>query len=73
MAEELQDQQWKSKVLLIGGFIGAAVGVGTTYLLVKQAERKGEPLRLGTGEGLRLGMLVLGMLRQVSSLGDKGD
>ena len=73
MAEELQDQQWKSKVLILGGVIGAAVGVGTTYLLVKQAERKGEPLKLGTGEGLRLGMLVLGMLRQVSSLGDKGD
>jgi hypothetical protein len=73
MTEELQDQQWKSKVLLIGGVIGAAVGVGTTYLLVKQAERQGEPLRLGAGEGLRLGMLVLGMLRQVSSLGDKGD
>ena len=70
MTEEYQDQQWKSKVLLLGGVIGAAVGVGTTYLLVKQAERKGEPLKLGTGEGLRLGMLVLGMLRQVSSLGE---
>jgi hypothetical protein len=73
MAEELQDTQWKSKVLLLGGVIGALLGVGTTYLLVQQSERRGEPLKLGTGEGLRLGMLVLGMIRQVSSLGDKGD
>ena len=72
MAQEIPDTQWKSKVLLLGGVIGALVGVGTTYLLVQQAEREGEPLKLGTGEGLRLGMLVLGMLRQVSSLGDKG-
>ena len=70
MEQELQDTQWKSKVLLLGGVLGALVGVGTTYLLVQQAERKGEPLKMGTGEGLRLGMLVLGMLRQVSSLGD---
>ena len=73
MAQELNDTQWKSKVLIIGGVLGALVGVGTTYLLVQQAERKGETLKLGTGEGLRLGMLLLGMLRQVSRLGDKDD
>jgi hypothetical protein len=70
MEQDLQDTQWKSKVLLIGGVIGALVGVGTTYLLVQQAERRGESLKIGTGEGLRLGMLVLGMLRQVSRLGE---
>jgi hypothetical protein len=70
MEQEFQDTQWKSKVLLIGGIIGALVGVGTTYLLVQQSERRGEALKIGTGEGLRLGMLVLGMLRQVSRLGD---
>ena len=73
MEQELHDTQWKSKVLIIGGVLGALVGVGTTYLLVQQAERKGETLSLGTGEGLRLGMLLLGMLRQVSRLGDKDD
>jgi len=71
MEQELSDTKWKSKVLLIGGVVGALVGVGTTYLLVQQAERRGESLKIGTGEGLRLGMLVLGMLRQVASLGAK--
>jgi hypothetical protein len=73
MEQELPDTKWKSKVLLIGGVVGALVGVGTTYLLVQQAERKGESLKIGTGEGLRLGMLVLGMLRQVASLGAKDE
>jgi hypothetical protein len=71
MEQELSDTKWKSKVLLLGGVVGALVGVGTTYLLVQQAERRGESLKIGTGEGLRLGMLVLGMLRQVASLGAK--
>jgi len=73
MGQELPEPQWKSKVLVIGGVLGAFVGVGTTYLLIQQAEREGETLKIGTGEGLRLGMLVLGMLRQVSRLGDKDD
>jgi len=68
-----EDTRWKTKALFIGGLIGALLGVGTTYLLVKQADREGEPLHIGTGEGFRLGMLVLGMLRQVASLGDRGE
>jgi hypothetical protein len=65
--------QWKNKVLVLGGVIGGLVGVGAAYLLVQRAEREGQDLQLGTGEGIRLGILVLGMLRQVSRLGDGGD
>jgi hypothetical protein len=68
-----QDTQWKTKALIIGGVIGALLGMGTAYLLAQKAEREGEPLKLGTGEGLRLGMLTLGMLRQVASLGERED
>jgi len=68
-----QDTQWKTKALIIGGVIGALMGLGTAYLLTQRAEREGETLKLGTGEGIRLGMLALGMLRQVASLGDKAD
>lgn len=68
-----QDTQWKTKTLIIGGVIGALMGLGTAYLLTQRAEREGETLKLGTGEGIRLGMLALGMLRQVASLGDKAD
>ena len=64
---------WKNKVLMIGGVIGGLVGVGTAYLLVQRAEKEGTEVQLGTGEGIRLGLLVLGMLRQVSRLGDGGD
>jgi hypothetical protein len=68
-----QDTQWKTKALVLGGLIGALLGMGTTYLLAQRAEREGETLKLGTGEGIRLGMLALGMLRQVASLGEKED
>ncbi|OGO21289.1 MAG: hypothetical protein A2Z14_14480 [Chloroflexi bacterium RBG_16_48_8] len=68
-----EDTRWKTKTLILGGLIGAILGMGTAYLLAQRAEREGETLKLGTGEGIRLGMLALGLLRQVARLGDKGD
>jgi len=67
-----QDQNWKGRVILAGGLIGAFFGVGMAYLLTQRAERKGGQLKLGTGEGLRLGVLLLGLMKQVSELGGDG-
>lgn len=57
-----------SKVLVAGAIIGALTGVGTAYLLTKNAEREGEELAISTGQGLKLGLLILGMLRQILKL-----
>lgn len=62
--------RWKNKALVLGGVVGGLIGVGAAYLLVQRAEREGTELRLGTGEGIRLGLMALGMLRQVSQLGN---
>lgn len=63
------EPQSKGKILLMGGVIGALAGVGVALLLMQRAERRGEALRVSSGEGLRLGMLLLGMLREVAQLG----
>lgn len=65
-----EQSQWKTRIIFIGGVIGALVGLGTAYMLVQRADKEGEELKLSTGEGIRLGMLVMGMMRQVSRLGD---
>lgn len=65
-----EETHWKTRVMLIGGVVGALLGVGTAYLLAQRAEREGKQLKLGAGEGLRLGMLLLGTLRQVAGLGE---
>ncbi|MGA9533281.1 MAG: hypothetical protein WBR18_11240 [Anaerolineales bacterium] len=57
-----------SKLLLAGGLIGAVTGMGVAYLLAQRAERQGGEMQLSSGEGLRLGLLVLGLLRQVADL-----
>lgn len=61
----------KGKVLLIGGVLGALTGLGIAYMLLQRSDQEGKEVRLSTGEGVRLGLLVLGLLRQVSELGEK--
>ena len=56
------------RTILLGGLIGAVTGMGVAYLIAQRANRQGGEVSLSTGEGLRLGLLVLGMLRQVADL-----
>jgi hypothetical protein len=70
MEEAALQGNWKVKALFAGTVIGALVGIGAAYLLVQRAEREDATLHVGTGEGIKLGLLVLGLLRQVAQLGD---
>jgi hypothetical protein len=62
-------QNWKPKVLLMGGTIGALLGLGAAYLMIQKAEKENRPLSFTTGEGIKLGLLALGTLRQVTRMG----
>ncbi len=61
---------WKTKTLLYGALIGAVVGVGGAYLLIQNAEKRGEQVEVSSREGLKLGLILLGLLRQVAQLGE---
>jgi hypothetical protein len=64
------DVSWKLKTLLIGGTIGALVGLGAAFLLSKRAEQKGQTLSITPGKGVQLGVMVAGLLRSILSLGE---
>jgi nitrate reductase gamma subunit len=63
-------ESWKTQALLAGAVIGALVGVGAAYLLTQRAERNQESLKISAGDGVKLGVLVFGLLRQVAQLGE---
>lgn len=65
------DNTWKVKTLLIGAALGALTGLGAAYLLTKRAEQHGKPLSMSTGKGVKLGMLVAGLLRQILQIGEE--
>lgn len=66
--EEAVDN-WRPKLLVVGAVIGALTGIGAAYLLIQRAEKAGSRPELSTREGISLGLLVFGLLRQVSALG----
>ena len=61
----------RNKILVIGALAGAATGLVAAMMLQRRAERMGTEVSLSTGEGIQLGMLVLGLVRAVAALADK--
>jgi hypothetical protein len=61
----------KNKTLIVGALLGAVTGLLAAFVLQRQAEKKGTEITISTGEGLRLGLLVMGLLRSIASLDDK--
>jgi hypothetical protein len=58
---------WKPKALVIGSVIGAVVGAAAAYLLVQRSKDDGAP-KVTVGDGVKIGVLVFGLLRSITSL-----
>ncbi len=61
----------KSKVLIFGALSGAITGVLAAWLLTRHAGKGQRSTTLTVQEGLKLGLLVLGLLRAIASLRDE--
>ncbi|MEN9564227.1 MAG: hypothetical protein RIR73_2471 [Chloroflexota bacterium] len=59
-----------SKLLLGGALVGAIIGLVAAMLLNRRAEKNESETAITAGEGIKLGVLVFGLLRAISSLGD---
>jgi hypothetical protein len=68
-SKELQKlDQNKPKILIMGGLLGLGIGVTAAYLLIQRAESESQAPRLTAGDGVKLGVLVFGLLRQIVNL-----
>jgi phage protein U len=61
----------QNRILLFGALIGAGTGLVAAMILQRRAEKTGTEISLSTGEGIQLGVMVMGLLRAISSLGDE--
>ncbi|GAB4504341.1 MAG: hypothetical protein Fur0043_13350 [Anaerolineales bacterium] len=60
----------KRNTLLLGALIGAFTGLVAAMLLQRRAEKQGSETAITAGEGLKLGVLIFGLLRAIASLGE---
>ncbi|HEU0296879.1 MAG TPA: hypothetical protein VFR47_29345 [Anaerolineales bacterium] len=61
----------QNRTLLFGALIGAFTGLVAAMMLNRRAEKTGTEVSLTTGDGMKIGMLVFGLLRAIASLGDE--
>jgi hypothetical protein len=67
--EIVEIENWQPRVLAAGAALGALVGLGAAYLLISVNKEEGPP-KISAGEGVKLGVLVLGLLRSIANLGE---
>ena len=63
----------KRQTLLAGALIGAFTGLVAAMLLNRRADKEERSTAITAGEGLKLGVLVIGLLRAIASLGDENN
>ena len=62
--------QNSSRTLILGALIGAFTGLIAAVLLNRRASKDEKSTALTTGDGLKIGVLVFGLLRAIASLSD---
>jgi phage protein U len=63
----------QNRILVLGALVGALTGLAAALMLQRRAEKAGREISLSTGEGIQLGVMVLGLLRAIAGLADRED
>ncbi|MFW5713967.1 MAG: hypothetical protein ACOCYU_04780 [Brevefilum sp.] len=63
------NKQTKTKTLVMGTIIGAIAGAVSAFLLIKRAEDENIQPKLSPGEGVQLGLGVMGLMRLIAGFG----
>lgn len=60
----------RGRILFFGVLIGTVTGLIAAMLLNRRAVKDENSTAITTGEGLKLGVMVFGLLRAIASLGE---
>ncbi|MHB8134248.1 MAG: hypothetical protein ACYDH1_08505 [Anaerolineaceae bacterium] len=66
-----QELGWKKKYLLIGGIVGLVSGLFAAFVLIQRAEQRQMTPKINAGDGVKVGLGVLGVLKLIADLGEK--
>jgi hypothetical protein len=67
----MESESSKGKTLFIGGLLGLLSGLLAAYLYLKRSEQEHRELKISPGDGVKVGLGVLGVLKLISDLGER--
>jgi hypothetical protein len=67
----MSKESHRLKVLLIGTIAGAITGLSAAYLLLRGSEEEEKPAKLTPSQGVKIGLMLLGVLREVARLSEE--
>jgi hypothetical protein len=65
-----RQETWKTKTLLLGAGVGLVTGLVAALIIIQRAEKQNGKPKISAGEGVRVGLGVLGLLRLIADFGD---
>jgi hypothetical protein len=67
VAHQREAEAMRPKALIIGGLLGAVVGLAAAYLFMQRYAEEGEPSFTAT-DGVKIGVMVAGLLRSIAAV-----
>ncbi len=63
---------WKNRTLVIGAIAGLIMGLAGAYIIIKRSEQLNTLPEVSPGDGVKIGLGVLGVLRLISDVAERG-
>ena len=75
MSDELDIERtqasFRTKALIIGPVLGAAVGLVSAFMLIQSMQKRDIEFKISAGEGVSMALIVMALIRQIAELPDK--
>lgn len=65
------ENNWKTKTMIMGVVIGAMAGAVSAFLMIKRPEEQDSQPKLSPGEGVQVGLGILGLMRLIAGMGNE--
>lgn len=62
---------WRTRTLLVGAVVGTVAGLIAAYILVQRANEVEQAPKINAGDGVKVGLGVLGVLKLISDIGTR--
>jgi hypothetical protein len=63
---------WRNRTLIIGAVAGLIFGLASAYIVIQRSEQLDTLPEMSPGDGVKIGLGLLGVLRLISDVSEKG-